>query len=164
MVPTAMEPVPVALASKPGCAAGAGAASAVGTRLQEAFAFFLAGALGSGVELLVIFWSSTTFSLSAASANVSRGAWKLATLRLPLALVEPSDAARFVRFTEFCVNCRFALRTFTGWVSDGTFSEAFCKAPLPLKFMALVFLMGPVAWISRLMLPVPLMPSTAVIP
>ena len=31
-------------------------------------------------------------------------------LRLPLALVDPSDAARFVRFTEFCVNCMFALR------------------------------------------------------
>src|SRR5664279_447855 len=98
MVPTAIEPVPVALASNPGCAAGAGAASAVGTRLHEAFAFFLAGALGSGVELLVIFWSSTTFSFSAERANVSRGAWKLATLRLPPALVEPSDAARFVRF------------------------------------------------------------------
>src|ERR1019366_1783600 len=164
IVPTAMVPGPVALASKPGCAVGAAAASAVGTRLHEASAFFLAGAFGLGVELLVIFWSSTTFSLSAERANVSLGAWKLATLRLPLALVEPSDAARLVRFTEFCVNCRFALRTFTGWVSDGIFSEAFCKAPLPLKFMASVFLMGPVAWTSRVMLPVPVKPSTTVTP
>src|SRR5664280_1152098 len=94
MVPTAMEPVPVALASKPGCAAGAGAASAVGTRLHEASAFFLAGAFGSGVGLLVIFWSSTTFSLSAASANFSLGAWKLATLRLPLSLIHISEPTR----------------------------------------------------------------------
>src|ERR1017187_2892302 len=149
MVPTEMEPVPVALASKPGCAAGAGAASAVGTRLHEASAFFLAGAFGSGVELLVIFWSSTTFSLSAASANVSLGAWKLATLRLPVALVEPSDATRLVRLTEFCVNCRFAFLTLSGWVRDGIFSEAFCKKPLPLRCMASVFLMGPVAWTDR---------------
>ena len=116
-----MVPVPVAVASKPGCAAGAGAASAVGTRLQEASAFFLAGA---GVELPVIFSSSATFSLSAVRAKVSLGAWKLATLRLPLALVEPSDAARLVRFTEFCVNCMFTFRIFTGWVSDGIFERS----------------------------------------
>src|SRR5271169_4559210 len=106
-----MVPVPVAVASKPGWGGGAGAASAVGIRLREASAFFLAG---GGAELPVIFCSSATFSLSAVSAKVSLGAWKLATLRLPLALVDPNDAARLVRFTEFCVNCMFTLRILTG--------------------------------------------------
>ena len=124
--------------------AAAGAASAVGTRLHDASRSSLRGAF-CGAEPPVIFFSSVTFSLSAVSAKVSCGAWKLAMLRLPLALVEPSEAARLVRFTEFCVNCRFALRMFSGCVSDGVFSDAFCIAPEPLNFMASVFLIGPVA-------------------
>src|SRR5208283_195873 len=139
MLPTAMVPLPVALCSRLGCDA-AGAALALGTRLQDASAFFLDGAFCS--EPPVICSNSATLSLSAVSAKVSLGAWKFATLRLPLALVEPSDAARFVRFTEFCVNCMLALRTCSGFVSEGIVSDAFCNAPEPLKFMASVFLMG----------------------
>src|SRR5271157_4387969 len=141
MLPTAIEPVPVALWSRLGWA-GVGAALALGIRLQDASAFFLAGAFCSPP---VICCSSVTLILSALSAKVSLGAWKFAMLRFPLAFVEPSDAARLVRFTEFCVNCMLALRTCSGWVSEGIFSEAFCSAPVPLKFMASVFLMGPVA-------------------
>ena len=156
-----MEPVPVALCSRLGWAA-AGDALALGTRLQDASAFFFAGAFCS--EPLVICCSSVTLILSALNAKVSRGAWKFAMLRFPPAFVEPSDAARLVKFTEFCVNCKFAFLTCKGWVSEDIFSEAFCSAPVPLKFMASVFLMGPVARTSRLMLPLPLMPSKAVTP
>src|SRR5271167_815544 len=150
MLPTARVPLPVALSSRLGCA-GAGAALSLGTRLQDASAFFLGGAFCS--EPPVICCSSATLSLSAVSAKVSLGAWKFAMPRLPLALVEPSVAARFVRFIEFCVNCMLALRTCSGLVNEGIVSDAFCSVPDPLKFMALVFLMGPVAHTSRLMLP-----------
>src|SRR5271166_8282 len=129
MLPAAMVPLPVAVCNRLGCA-GAGAALARGSKLQEASAFFFAGA-GSGAT--VIFCSSATLILSALSAKVNRGAWKLAMLRLPLALVEPSDRARFPRLTEFCVNCMLALRTCNGWVSDGIFRDAFCSQPEPLK-------------------------------
>src|SRR5271165_6318806 len=105
MLPTAMEPVPVALCSRLGCAADAGEALALEMRLQDASALFFAGALCS--EPPVICSSSVTLSLSAVNAKVSLGAWKFAMPRLPLALVDPSEAARFVRFTEFCVNCMF---------------------------------------------------------
>src|SRR5215472_11812430 len=114
-----MVPVPVAISRKLGC--GAGAASAVGTRLQDDSAFFV----GAGLLVAVSFCSSVTLILSAESAKVRRGAWKFAMLRLPLALVEPSPALIFVRFNEFCVNCRLALRTVSGWVSEGIFSVAF---------------------------------------
>src|SRR5271165_6122577 len=102
MLPTAMEPEPVAACSRLGCD-GAGVALALGIRLQDASAFFLAGAFCS--EPPVICSSSATLILSAFSAKASRGAGTFAMLRLPFALVEPSDAARLERFTEFCVNC-----------------------------------------------------------
>src|SRR5208337_2855879 len=162
MLPAATEPEPVALCSRLGCAADGGAALALGMRLQDASAFFFAGAFFS--EPPVICSNSVTFILSTVSAKVNLGAWKFAMLKFPPALVEPSDAARFVRFTEFCVNCMFMLRTCNGCVSDGIFKEAFCNAPVPLKFMAPVSLMGPVARTSRLMLPPPLMPSAAETP
>src|SRR5450631_1198902 len=152
-----MVPVPVAVSRKLGW--GAGAASAVGTRLHDASAFF------AGAGLLAInFCNSVMFSLSAASAKVRRGAWKFATLRFPLALVDPTEATRFVTLREFCVNCRLAFLMFSGWVSEGIFSEAFWIAPVPLKFIASVFLIGPVAWTSMLTAPLPLMPSTALTP
>src|SRR5580704_10691041 len=106
-----MVPEPVAVCRKLGC--GAGAAFALGTRLQEPSAFFFSGAFWLE-DPLVIFCSSATFRWSAESAKVSFGVWKFAMLRLPLAFVDPSDAARFVKFTEFWVNCMFALRTFSG--------------------------------------------------
>src|SRR5208337_503319 len=161
MLPTAMVPLPVALCSRLGCDT-VGAALALGTKLQDASAFFLAGAFCSDPP--VICSNSATLILSAVSAKVSLGAWKFAMLRLPPALVEPRDAAKFVRLTEFCVNCMLALRICNGLVSEGIFNDAFCSAPEPLKFMASVFLMGPEARTSRLMLPLPLMPSTALTP
>src|ERR1035437_7171789 len=108
-----MVPVPVAESRKLGF--GGGAALAVGNRLHDASAFLA----GAGLPEATNFCNSVMFNLSAARANVSRGAWKLATLRLPVALVDPTDAARFVRFTEFCVNWRFAFLMFTGCVSAG---------------------------------------------
>ncbi len=62
-----------------------GRASAVGTRLHDAWDFFT----GAGVPDAISFCSSVTLILSAAKAKVSRGAWKLAMLRFPVALVEP---------------------------------------------------------------------------
>src|ERR1019366_6744063 len=149
-----MVPVPVALSRKLGC--GAGAASAVGTRPHDASAFLA----GAGLLGAINFCSSVMFNLSAVSANVSRGAWKLAML----ALVDPTDATRFVRFTEFCVNWRLAFLMFTGWVSAGVFSVAFWIAPVPLNVIASVFLRGPVACTSMLTAPLPLMTSTALTP
>src|SRR5580704_3141272 len=130
----------------PGCVGFAGEASAAGTKLHEASARFCfwAGAF-CGVEPPVICSSSVTFSLSAVSAKVRCGAWKFATLKLPPALVEPREAARFVMFIEFWVNCRLALRIFRGCVREGVLRDAFCKAPDPLNFIASVFLIGPVA-------------------
>src|SRR6516164_10319406 len=90
-LPTVIVPAPVAVSRKPGL--GAGAASAEGTRLHEASAFVA----GAGLAEATSFCSSVMFSLSAARAKVRCGAWKFATLRLPLALVEPSEAFRFVR-------------------------------------------------------------------
>src|SRR5271157_883680 len=115
-VPTAIVPVPVAVSRKLCC--GAGAASAAGTRLHDAAAFFA----GAGLLGAISFCSSKTFILSAVSAKVRRGAWKLAMLRLPLVLVDPTEALMLVRSIEFWVNCRLTLRTLIGWVSDGVFS------------------------------------------
>ena len=57
----------------------------MGTRLQIDSDFFA----GAGLLGATSFCSSETLSLSAARAKVSRGAWKLAMLRFPVALVEP---------------------------------------------------------------------------
>src|SRR5512137_1551688 len=111
MLSTAMEPVPVTDWSRLGWD-GAGAALAVGIRLQDAWAFCFAGTFCSAPP--VICCNSVTLSLSALREKVNRGAWKFAMLRFPLTLVEPRDAAKFIRFTEFCENCMFALRTFSG--------------------------------------------------
>src|SRR6516225_7500906 len=102
--------------------------------------------------------------LSTLNANRRLGAWKFETLRFPVAFEDPREARRLVKFAEFCVNCRLAFFTFSGCVSDGVFSEAFCNAPAPLKFMPFVFLMGPVACTSRVTLPLPLIPSAALTP
>src|SRR5215467_4761712 len=161
MLPTAIVPLPVALCSKPGCD-GAGAALALVTSPQDDSAFFLGGAFSS--EPPAICSNSTALILSALNAKVRVGALKFATLTFPVALVEPSDAAMFVSFTEFCVNCMLAFRTCRGRVREGILSDAFCNAPEPLKLIASVFLMGPVACTSRFKLPVPLKPSTALTP
>src|SRR5664279_5016491 len=107
-VPTVRVPVPVAVSRKLGC--GADAASALGTTLHDASAFLA----GAGLPATINFCNSVMLILSAASPKVSRGAWKLATLRLPLAFVDPSDATRFVMLSEFWVNCRLAFLMFSG--------------------------------------------------
>ena len=108
--------------------------------------------------------SSTTFTLSVEMLNCACGAEKLRRLRLPLALVWPIEAARPSTNIEFCVNLTLALRTFSDCLSVGVFRDAFITRPLPLKVIAEAFFSGPTACKSRLSVPVPLIPSSAVTP
>ena len=93
----------------------------------------------------VICCGSVTLTLSAARVNCTLGALKLLMVTLPVALVEPRDAARFDRVAELLLKRRLAFCTFTGCVNVGGFREALCIAPLPLNFRADAFLIGPVA-------------------
>src|SRR5438067_10549029 len=96
-VPIVIVPVPLVFEIRLG-AAGA-AACALGTKLHPAVAAFC------GSDLKMDF-SSTTLILSALSANCTCGAVKLRAVRLPLALVDPTDAFRFSITAEFCVKRR----------------------------------------------------------
>src|SRR3974390_2920564 len=95
--PTAMVPLPAASSSRLGLGAAAGAASADGTKLHEACAFFA----GAGLSDATNFCNSITLSLSAANAKVRRGAWKLVTLRFPVMLLDPTAPLMLLRLSEF---------------------------------------------------------------
>ncbi len=103
-------------------------------------------------------------SLSAASVNCTFGLSKLLSVSEPLALVEPSAIETFCSTAEFCEKVRLALPILSGEVSDGVLIWAFCSMPLPLKFMAAEFLIGPVACRLREMMPEPETPSAAETP
>src|SRR5258708_3321783 len=142
--------------------AGAGPAGrAVGTTCQEPGAFTSARFAG-----VCNCCNSSTLSLSALSVNCTSecGVAKFFSVMLPVAVVWPMPAFTFSSAMELWLNVTSELAIFTGLVRPGSLSVEFWILPLPLKFRAAMFFVGPWAWTSRSSVPSPVMPSTAVTP
>src|SRR5579859_1423938 len=82
----------------------------------------------------------------------------------PLALVLPSVRAMFCSEAEFWLKRMSELRICRGLVREGILSVALLILPVPSKFRADMFLVGPCARTSSVRFPSPDIPSTAETP
>src|SRR5439155_16732434 len=139
-------------------------ALALGVTLQKSLPVGAVLARFDGVSGATSCCHSVTLTLSAFSVNCTCGAAKLFNVSAPLALVCPTDAATFPRIADFWLKRMSELRIWIGLLSEGTFNVAFWTFPVPLRFNAQGFLVGPWARTSRINTPAPDIASTAEIP